>query len=612
MLEQFLANRDEGAAKEAQMEEEQKQFVSVRWKQVPWYELLTFPRDWVSLSNRRLKENSGLGGPETDASREARKKLNTKVAVVDFSELEFEAVVQWLRDVSGLNVYVKWSVLAGLGIDQRTAVSLHLNDVTAKKALDLILQYVGGTYGLSYVVDDEGVVWISTKEDLAQNTVTKVYDVRDLMAAEPNFVAPHLEIVPPSGSNGSGGSSGGGGSSSSSTGGNGLFSTQTGAAGLAENTSPSETINRIKTLITTTVDPSSWQPTGTVGSIDEWKGELVITQTPSNHEAIASLISQLREASAIQVSIEARFITVQTGFLNDIGFQATVFLNTGSSLGSGTSIDPWTQAVVPNTSGSSAWPAGSSGNPHWTPLEVPVFGYAGGDTSVLGRSTGVAGGISVSQPSIMTSGTFLDDLQVNFIVQATQANQTTRTLTAPRVTVTSGKAGHVAIGRYQSYISGYDVQTNQNVVAYIPQTDYVQSGVILDVTPTVSADRRYVHMRLEPTLNQLNGLTAFTFVSGDINTPSVTIQQPDITQTLVRTIVTVPDGATLLIGGQKLAGELEMEKGVPMVSKIPIVNRLFTNRGAIRDDLTLLILIKPTIIVQREEELKRFPGLELP
>ena len=65
--------------------------------------------------------------------------------------------------------------------------------------------------------------------------------------------------------------------------------------------------------------------------------------------------------------------------------------------------------------------------------------------------------------------------------------------------------------------------------------------------------------------------------------------------------------AALLLGGQRLAGEIEREQGVPLLNKIPIINRAFSNRGAVRDEQTLLILIKPKIIIQREEEERQHP-----
>ena len=67
-------------------------------------------------------------------------------------------------------------------------------------------------------------------------------------------------------------------------------------------------------------------------------------------------------------------------------------------------------------------------------------------------------------------------------------------------------------------------------------------------------------------------------------------------------MVSIPDGGTLLIGGQKLVGEAEIEIGVPVLSKIPGLNRLFTNRSFVKDERTLLVLVRPTIIIHREVE----------
>ena len=88
-----------------------------------------------------------------------------------------------------------------------------------------------------------------------------------------------------------------------------------------------------------------------------------------------------------------------------------------------------------------------------------------------------------------------------------------------------------------------------------------------------------------------------------------TIEIPTIDVTQVNTGVTIPDKGTVLLGGQRLTNEVEIETGVPVLSKLPIINRFFTNRAEIRDERTLLILMKPTIIIQSEREEEEFPGL---
>ena len=160
--------------------------------------------------------------------------------------------------------------------------------------------------------------------------------------------------------------------------------------------------------------------------------------------------------------------------------------------------------------------------------------------------------------------------------------------------------------------------------------------MLLDVAATVSADRKYVTMTLRPTLQSLLGLVQFAFqtaassvsstgtggntggntggttagTTGSASIGTAVLQEPIFQVTEVRTTVTVPDGGTLLLGGQTIAGEVEREVGVPVLSKIPFLKRLFTNRSMAKDEQVLLMLVKPTIIITREEEQRQFPLLQ--
>lgn len=73
--------------------------------------------------------------------------------------------------------------------------------------------------------------------------------------------------------------------------------------------------------------------------------------------------------------------------------------------------------------------------------------------------------------------------------------------------------------------------------------------------------------------------------------------------------MSVPDQGTILLGGQRVVTEQEVESGVPVLSEIPIINRFFTNRSTTKSEQTLLILFKPTILIQSEQENKAHPGL---
>jgi general secretion pathway protein D len=152
------------------------------------------------------------------------------------------------------------------------------------------------------------------------------------------------------------------------------------------------------------------------------------------------------------------------------------------------------------------------------------------------------------------------------------------------------------------------------------------TGAKLAVQATVSSDRKYVTLTVQPQLSSLISLSTFSFeqasttvinnsgtgnngISNVSSLGSAFIQEPNIDVTDIKTTVSVPDGGTLLLGGETQSGEVENEAGVPVLSKIPILKRLFTNRSQAKDDIVTLILIRPTIIIEREAEQKQFPTL---
>jgi hypothetical protein len=67
--------------------------------------------------------------------------------------------------------------------------------------------------------------------------------------------------------------------------------------------------DQVLKLVEDTTDRDSWRDNGgTVGAIRIMFGQMIITQTPENHELIQSLLSQLRESQARMVSVVARWV----------------------------------------------------------------------------------------------------------------------------------------------------------------------------------------------------------------------------------------------------------------------------------------------------------------
>lgn len=83
-----------------------------------------------------------------------------------------------------------------------------------------------------------------------------------------------------------------------------------------------------------------------------------------------------------------------------------------------------------------------------------------------------------------------------------------------------------------------------------------------------------------------------------------TVQLPSFGFTTVNTTVSAPDGGTALLGGIKRASEGRVERGVPILGKVPGVNRLFKNNAIGRQVGGFTMTVTPRIIIQEEEEQK--------
>jgi hypothetical protein len=211
--------------------------------------------------------------PERErANRAVAERLDRRLPEVDLDAVTLRGAVDVLRGATGANIFVNWKALEAAGVGRDTPVSVRLRNVRAAKALNVLLDLVGPEEAkLGYTIDD-GVVTVSSADDLQKDTMTRVYDVRDLLQAaagakrQPADGAPDKRfplLVRP-----------------------GQDAPTAGEAAVTK-------------LITATVAPASWRDNGgDVGSARMLAGQLIVTQTPENQEAVEDLIGRVRELLA--------------------------------------------------------------------------------------------------------------------------------------------------------------------------------------------------------------------------------------------------------------------------------------------------------------------------
>jgi type II secretory pathway component GspD/PulD (secretin) len=349
------------------------------------------------------------------------------------------------------------------------------------------------------------------------------------------------------------------------------------------------------TLVQEAVDPDTWYDISTTGQGTimpyprERPKKLAVLQTREVHKKIEKLLAEMRRALGYQVAIEARYLVVSENFLEDVGLNIDWTYNIGGK---------WGQLSFTQGSSLASQPD----------ISTKVPGSLGG----ISPAANITGGY----------GSILDDLQVAFLIRATQAHTDAKSLTAPKVTVLSGETASFWVLNDVSYALPPDVTTGTSAGAYsgggyqtssiMQNIQRIQVGSTLNITPIITPDKKNVLLSIITELQDLLRMKTHNVeavnADGDVAQYTVTVPETETSQVMTR--VSVPDGGTLLLGGQKITAEVEKEVGVPVLSKIPVLGRLFGNRSKIKDEKILLILVKPTIILQEEREAEAIAAME--
>jgi hypothetical protein len=123
---------------------------------------------------------------ESEVDRAAREKLTMVLSTVDLAEgTTLADAIDYLRLQGQLSLNVNWAALALINIERTTETdSLNLRDVKLGTVLDIVLDNVslaaGGVGRATYDVMD-GIIRVSTQEELNSRTVVRAYECSDLI-----------------------------------------------------------------------------------------------------------------------------------------------------------------------------------------------------------------------------------------------------------------------------------------------------------------------------------------------------------------------------------------------------------------------------------------------
>lgn len=160
---------------------------------------------------------------------------------------------------------------------------------------------------------------------------------------------------------------------------------------------------------------------------------------------------------------------------------------------------------------------------------------------------------------------------LNLLIKNTEA----KILANPKIATLNNKDATILVGERIPLVY-YDPR------AGLYQAQYIDTGIKLDVTPTISPDG-YVTMKLSPQVSE----------------PGEFIQNfPRISTRSATTNVRVKSGETVVIGGLLKENNSKAITKFPILGDIPILGELFKNRTKTSEKTDLIITVTPRILAQ--------------
>ncbi len=175
---------------------------------------------------------------------------------------------------------------------------------------------------------------------------------------------------------------------------------------------------------------------------------------------------------------------------------------------------------------------------------------------------------------------------LNYLINQGQV----KILAAPYIMTQNKQQANIQIGE-QFPLIYTDYRTGQ------PQANYINVGIILNVTPEISPDG-YVTMNLQPQVSEV----------GEIITGT---QFPRIITRNAQTTVRVKQGDTVLIGGLFREREANSFNKIPLLGDIPIIGEFFRVKSKQKEIIELIIAITPVVMmdlpkIEESVQYKRF------
>ncbi len=428
-------------------------------------------------------------------------------------------------------------------------------------------------------------------------------------------------------------------------------------------------------------------------------GKLRVTNTAENLAVLEQALNDLN-VTPMLIEIETRFVEVAQEDLNSLGFEwllnSDYSLHVGNKIAkalnlkdgnwitttsSGTSTttsgtttgDGTTGLSTGSTTGGTTTGGASDANTTETALvglwqkqagtrrQVGISGnnsgmYTTGHRFLTDLDNPISGSGNYTNDKFMKLNAFLGNADLSLILHMLSQRSDTDLLSAPKVTTKSGQQAVIKVVTEYIYPTDYDVTiqgsggsySNGKILAMVEPQNFTmrEVGVILDVTPEVTAEGQMINLALKPEVisepewknygmkipidnssssiipgynNGLSGLSADALqtiqqltqgntASNEQEYYDAPMEQPFFKRRAIETNLSVYNGATVVMGGLITEERKTMDDKIPFLGDIPYIGRLFRSRSEWSSKRNLLVFVTARLVDPRGREVSMGTG----
>lgn len=213
----------------------------------------------------------------------------------------------------------------------------------------------------------------------------------------------------------------------------------------------------------------------------------------------------------------------------------------------------------------------------WALRNISVDGMAGPLTALADNAT--AGGLRWA--ALSSSG------QVRATLNLFAKDSRVTILSTPRILVKSGESASIDVGTevpiITSQATAADLPSSGGNGSILQSVQYRKTGTLLDIEAVVHSGQRV-------------DLKVSQEVSEATKTDTSEISSPSILSRSLRTVLSLADGQSTLLGGLISTSRTDGKTKVPLLGDIPLLGRAFQNRTKSSVRTELLLLITPYVL----------------